>query len=394
MAISIGPATDFGLFTRGSDATYFDASGMLRTAGSNVLRLDHDRATGKALGVRLEGAGTSLSPWSTDFSSTSPSWSSASVFTLVPVASVIDGKQATLHINPGVDSSRGRNLGLPTLALATDYTASFIVENVDATEISWGLYRASPNAWVGLARYSWVTGEITQQQGALVSSKVEDWGTGPNGGPLRRLIATIRSYADEVTSRFYVYPTGVQLNADSCIIHHAQFEQGLFASSPILTTSDPATRPADSLTFARAGTPEGAVVIEARSPLGIGGNQVLWQWDDGTDDNRYRLVRTGDGKLHAVVTVAGVDVVDLDLGPAGNSTNFKVVATWQAGQFAASLNGAAAVVDTAYTGLLPDCSIVRCGAGVASGSEWFGTVARFSLFDRAYSAADLQGMSA
>lgn len=57
-----------GTFSRGSDATYFDASGILRTAGPGVLRLDHDPATGKALGARLEGARTNLLPYPNDFS--------------------------------------------------------------------------------------------------------------------------------------------------------------------------------------------------------------------------------------------------------------------------------------------------------------------------------------
>ncbi|WP_156953456.1 hypothetical protein [Aquamicrobium defluvii] len=130
-------------------------------------------------------------------------------------------------------------------------------------------------------------------------------------------------------------------------------------------------------------------MIEGRTPLGTGGNQVLWQWDDGTDASRYRLVRVNDGNLRAIMTVAGVDVVNLDLGPVANDADLKVVPSWRAGQFAASLNGEAAVVDTAYTGPLPVVSTLRCGSGATSGDEWFGTFACLGVFDRSYSPAEL-----
>lgn len=56
MALAIGRATDYGTFSRGSGATYFGRDRILRTAGPNVLRLDHDPLTGEALGARLEGS--------------------------------------------------------------------------------------------------------------------------------------------------------------------------------------------------------------------------------------------------------------------------------------------------------------------------------------------------
>ena len=50
-----GPAITF---TRASNATFFDASGTLQTAGNNVPRFDHDPATGASRGLLIEDART------------------------------------------------------------------------------------------------------------------------------------------------------------------------------------------------------------------------------------------------------------------------------------------------------------------------------------------------
>lgn len=47
-------------FTRASDATYFDASGTLQTAGTNVPRFTYDTATLQPLGLMVEEARTNI----------------------------------------------------------------------------------------------------------------------------------------------------------------------------------------------------------------------------------------------------------------------------------------------------------------------------------------------
>jgi hypothetical protein len=55
-------------FTRNSTGTYVDASGILRTAGANQPRIDHNFATGEGLGLLVEEARTNLALHSEDFS--------------------------------------------------------------------------------------------------------------------------------------------------------------------------------------------------------------------------------------------------------------------------------------------------------------------------------------
>jgi hypothetical protein len=61
-------------FTRASSATYFDADGVMQTAGNNVARFDHDPATGESLGLLVEEARTNAALRSTNEFTTAP-WS-------------------------------------------------------------------------------------------------------------------------------------------------------------------------------------------------------------------------------------------------------------------------------------------------------------------------------
>lgn len=61
-----GPVTGLVTTERASAATYFDASGVMQLAGNDVLRFDHDPATGEPLGVLIEEPRTNLALHSGD----------------------------------------------------------------------------------------------------------------------------------------------------------------------------------------------------------------------------------------------------------------------------------------------------------------------------------------
>jgi hypothetical protein len=55
-------------FTRGSTGTYMDDNGLIRTAGINQPRFDHDPVTGDSLGLLVEESRANMIPYSEDFS--------------------------------------------------------------------------------------------------------------------------------------------------------------------------------------------------------------------------------------------------------------------------------------------------------------------------------------
>lgn len=356
-----------GTFSRGSDATYFDSAGILRTAGPNVLRLDHDPLTGKALGARLEGEKTNHLPLSNQFEA----WTLQSGAPVRDPAAAIgpDGTLSACRIELPVGAMFYRSVGPASVGgSGTALSPSVFIKKINNDRLRLDNPQGSGGSWI-----------------VDLSLLDERWERIHAGHPAVTVASAWVAGSANAGMRF----NGVSGNEAKFYAYLAQQETA-FVTSPIMTGAAATARLAESLTIARTAPQEGTVVIEGRTPGGVSPiSQCLWQWDDGTDANRYRLVRVNDGNLRAIMSVAGVDVVNLDLGSVANDADLKVVPSWRAGQFAASLNGAAAVVDTAYTGPLPVVSTVRCGSGATSGDEWFGTIARLGIFDRAYSPAEL-----
>jgi hypothetical protein len=103
--------------------------------------------------------------------------------------------------------------------------------------------------------------------------------------------------------------------------------------------------------------------------------------------------RWPDSPLHAIVTVGGVDEVDLELAALAHETDFAVAFSWEQGSFAASLNGAAAVTDTTYAGALPTVSTLREGRSATAGEEWYGTIAEMTRYRTAHTAAQVEELA-
>ncbi len=84
--------------------------------------------------------------------------------------------------------------------------------------------------------------------------------------------------------------------------------------------------------------------------------------------------------------------VETSQGPiVADNTDFAAAVTFKKGQYALSLNGAPALVNTAYTGDLPVVNTYRIGSSNV-GEQWGGTVASLRLTPRATDPADLPGM--
>lgn len=173
-----------------------------------------------------------------------------------------------------------------------------------------------------------------------------------------------------------------------------QLELDAFATSPIRTTNAAATRAADAITTALAGTSEGAVVIHARTAPGVGTtNQVLLCHDDGTNQNRWIIYRrSADRKILCEVSVGGVNQATLVLDAVADDTAFKVGLSWKAADFVAVLNGG--VAQTAGSGSVPSgLTTLRHGAS-SGGLQWNGRILRESILGAYQSAAQLQSVTA
>ena len=78
-------------FTRASQATYFDATGRMRVAANNELRIDHDPVTGECLGALIEEPRTNLIPGAVSPGGANGDWSLTGIRVNLNAALAPDG---------------------------------------------------------------------------------------------------------------------------------------------------------------------------------------------------------------------------------------------------------------------------------------------------------------
>jgi hypothetical protein len=196
---------------RNSTATYFDANGVLQTAGINEPRIDYDPATGECRGLLVEGQSTNLLTWSEDFGNAV--WSKVGAIVTPSAAIAPDGSMsaARLQITGGSFNYIQQVLS----SLTETVTSSIWVKSAGAGLDSFRLYAdaVAPPSW-SLATAEW--------------SRLD--------------------FSKEVTSpmfRIAVPPIG---DAVDIYIWGAQLEQADKSSSYIKTEASAVTRVADIIT--------------------------------------------------------------------------------------------------------------------------------------------------
>lgn len=176
-------------------------------------------------------------------------------------------------------------------------------------------------------------------------------------------------------------PSATWAGTESIHIWAGQGANAPYVGSPVISSSSGGeVRAADAVSLPTSewdfGTIVNTFVAEGWTARGGGVSQVLFQVDDGTEDNRYRVYRDSSNHVRFVVTAGGVEQCNLDLGTVANLTHFKVAARAASGDFAASINGGAAVTDS--SGILPVVTTLRSGAGM-SGYQWGGHLTSLSI---------------
>lgn len=381
MALTTGIATDLLTFARSGTKWRFNSAGLMVDVADGVLALDFDPSAAdideptlkKRLGASIEGAATEILTYTEDFSNAA--WTKQGVTLSADAVVAPDGTTTMDKIVE--DSSTGEHrlyqLAAHTTGLA--YAYSFFAMKGERTRV--GAYaisgRIAPTfdlgagAVVGGVGYNAikslgphpVTGDTVYRcYGAEVAT------TTTSSYQQVRLVSsgTTTSYAGDGSSGLYVW--GVN------------FQQVDNPGSYIKRVSAAASRAADSLTITIAdiapwSTTRGVIEVSARAPYG-NGLAILWQVDDGSEDDRLRIVRDASGNLRCIATVGGVEQCNLNLGAVARGADFSVAFAWEADDFAASLDGAAAVTDT--SGSVPSgLTTMRFGHSF-TGEHWNSTV--------------------
>jgi hypothetical protein len=234
-------------FTRSSGGSYVGADGLIKYAGVNEARFDHDPETGESLGLLIEESRTNLTTQSENFSDAAWTKTRATINENVIVSP--DGNQTAdeilCNLTGGFNGRVTRSISIGN----NYYTISFHAKkgNTDWLMITIEMGGAGGRrCWYNLSTGK-IGGNISAFGGVWdFETKMEDVGNG-----WYRCSITVNVTTGSGTLSYYAMCPNNNLNANSnsgnsIYIWGAQLEVGAFPTSYIPTQGSTRTRAADN----------------------------------------------------------------------------------------------------------------------------------------------------
>ena len=400
-----GPAITF---TRASNATFFDASGVLQTAANDAPRFDHDPATGASRGLLIEEARTNLLERSAEFDNAYWGKIDAAV-----VANAATSPASTLtadRVHPSTNSAASVLVRNVAASASTAYSASVFVKAAGKTfgflQINFNQSSTPIRAFAFTIDLS--SGTLGAQQDLVgATTGVTATATSVGSGWYRLSVSfTTTALTDEIA--FLPGPcdaansrTVTASGTDGIFAWGAQLEAGAFPTSYIPTTTAAATRSADSAVV----TPisgfynqaEGTLFAEVRE----NGIDVLYgaaSLDTDTSDNRIDIRRSNDAaNVSFFVSNAGASQAQIFRSLTAAAQTYKGAVAYRADDIAAVSNGGAAGTDTSAT--LPTLTHLRIGGlslvspATGNGFHLNGHIRKIAYYPKRLSNALLQQLT-
>jgi hypothetical protein len=378
-------------FTRATNGTYFNSSGVLTTAGSGVPRFDHrlENDVWVNKGLLIEEARTNLALSSEEFSTT---WTNLNTTETINTTTAPNG---TTTADSVFETTANGSHGIEQL----------ITLNVGTTYHTWSCFIKANGRTKGQLNFIYLSGSF---QGFNVNFQLDTEtltvGAGFNGGTyLNSSITNVGNGWFRISITGYTGQSGIHslriftLNdagsssfvGDATKGFHvwgAQLEAGAFPTSYIKTTSASVQRNADVATMTSTNfsswynATEGTVFTQStiyyNIPSGVFPRIV--EFGDGTFNER--IIRNYSSSLpgfrYVIVdnsnTVAAIDFTTGQ--PNGVTSNYATA--YKVNDFAGSVNGGA--VGIATSGTLPTLNKVNLGTdSVNDATSINGHIAKF-----------------
>jgi len=214
-------------FTRASGGSYVGADGLIKYAGVNEARFDHDPVTGESLGLLIEESRTNSLLYSQDFSNAI--WSNNLTILLASYNNLtgLDGTTSAYTFTAIPLSGLNAIYQNFTCTASTTYTFSFYVKLGTLPSSSFKI------AVFNLTGSSFIAVDVVPTQTLSTSS----W---------TRVSYTFTTPVGCISARVYPYRNAViSQNNGTFYLWGAQLEEGAFPTSYIPTTTAAATRSAD-----------------------------------------------------------------------------------------------------------------------------------------------------
>lgn len=373
---------------RASPGTYYDANGVLQTAGDGMPRVDHDPVTNAVRGLLVESEAINLLLRSQEFGT---SWTLSGCSATDNDANSPDGTANAEKIVEDTSTGRHGPVQNVTVAASTEYTWSVYAKADERSEL---LLREDDQDNMS-ARFNLSTGATSGASGC--TSAIEDVGggwyrcsiTGTTAGgqttfgcDIRMHNGTSSSYTGDGSSGLHVFG--------------AQLEARPHATSYIATTTAAVTRPADTC-YLTLGTwfsaTEGSIIADGRTLIASEDDSYIARFDDGSSANSIWAMIQSANRSQFRVTVASSVVANIQQGGASSEDeSVKIAAAFKANDFASSLEGASVATDSA--GAMPTgLTTFRLGASHST-ERLDGWVKKIVYYDERLSNTLLESLSA
>ena len=349
-------------FTRATTATRVNASGLIESVASGVLRLDYPIGGGCPAAL-IEASGTNLALRSEEFNTATwfglnlNAFGSGSVANSTGTTDPFGGTNADyiqensasgthliLQINAGQVS--GTNLTFSVFAKAAERTRINLLNNGggggDATfNLSAGTATLNSGVFASIQNYGngWYRCTLTYTPNLTGNFNVQVRLADASGNT---------SYTGTGTSGVYVFG--------------AQVETGSFPTSYIPTTAAAATRNADVCSVSGVsgyiGQTEGTLYAEVQINNFTANSRIL-AISDGTSDARVILQEAANSVIQGIVTTASANVASISTASGQTAGTYKIALAYKADDFAMYVNGTQIGTDTG--GAVPACSQIFLG---------------------------------
>ena len=357
-----GPAITF---TRASNATFFDASGVLQTASNNEPRFDHDPATGASRGLLIEETRTNLLERSAEFDNAY--WTKLRSSVTANSTTAPDGTaSADTLVEDTTTNTHSVYRPITHSGAASTVTYSIFAKQKERPRVQFDLIATVGSDSTGVrCTFNLLNGTAGSVLGTQTGTGSPGTGTASitnvgNGWYRCSLTLVPTAGIAPTTNQIYVSThngTGASYTGDNTsglYIWGAQLEAGAFATSYMPTASAAATRSADSAVVTPIsgfynGT-EGTIYNEFSVPVLDGASIVRGIVTITNSTFSNRLVAGFRGTGAQFFTLVNNNVEDLNVtGTAGlivaNAVAKSCVA-YKSADSARSLNGTTAVAIT------------------------------------------------
>ena len=380
-------------FTRASVGTYVGRDGLIKTAGEDEARFDHDPDTLESLGLLIEESRTNIA----NNNSTVGSWNNAS--TSQETANPIKGLYTHRVIDVSTDGDSpwlsGSNYTTGTV------TMSMYIDAVNSTSNTVTMYLFGG----GYISTTWTltTGVPIHNGGFSINGVNHSNGrvqTIDCGGGIYRLVLTADYSGGTTASRFYITPS----NTDTgyVIVAGMQMEQGSFPTSYIPTSGSSATRAADIANILGANFSSWYNPIE--SSILCNYSHIMSTFPTATGSERAYRFRASSGvdtridyvtfnAYHPYISVDGVEVANLTgfTGLYNNQLN-KTAVGIQKNNFSSISNGDLKSTDTSGN-WPPTSTINELYIGSSSGNYLNGHIQKFAYYPQRLTNDQLQTLT-